>query len=188
MLNLTKLHSLDLTNNPTVSNTDIVNLNELRELRLERNQLVSCLPNFQHLAILDLSQNSLITNENLLQLPSITHLSLCNNKIITGETFVQLTNIRKLNLSNNESILNSHLQKMSNLRHLSLGHNSMITDQGISHFDLESLNLHGNKLITNNAVSKFSSLTQLILSHNKIIVPNTLIQLTSMFPFYHYLT
>lgn len=180
LIRLTKMQSLNLTNNPCIVDADIALMSNLRELRLERNLLINCVSTFGQLAILDLSENSIITNESLLQLPNLTHLSLCRNAVITGETLVQLTKLVKLNLSDNPMIQDGDLERISNLKHLSLSHNTIITDLGIGHLDLESFNLHGNSNITNQALQKLTSLGQLILSHNKIITTDTLAGMSNL--------
>lgn len=136
----------------------------------------------KHMTVL---KGSLITDKGLKLLTNITNLNLYNN-MITNESLncLHLLTSMVIKLDSNNTIsLNTTLIELSELRLKCLileGDRSIIDDQ-IKHLTtLSLLNLTFNKLITNNGISNLTSLTTLSLSCNKMITDDSLQLLTNL--------
>lgn len=85
---------------------------------------------FPNLTILDLSQNSKVTDKGIKGLNFLSTLNLKSNRRITDEGIKDL-NLTNLNLSDNYNIIDNGIKDMTSLKNLDLSNNRIITDEGL---------------------------------------------------------
>lgn len=97
-------------------------------------------------------------------MPKLKTLRLYGIDLITDDGLVYITSIVHLTLDNNTTITDNGLKYLTNLISLSLSHNLIITDEGLSYLpNLELLHLDNNTLITDKGLSYLPKLTSIAL-------------------------
>lgn len=110
---LTHLSSLDLSDNPSITETAFKNLSNLTSLRL--------------------GNNTMITDTARFYLTNLTELSLFDQTSLTDTSLLILTNLKKLHLPSNKSIhlTDTSVSTLTNLTSLSSRYNWLISDKSI---------------------------------------------------------
>ncbi len=147
------IRELDLSRNFLGEITDLV-LNEshysLRELHIHDNSLSSLtLRGFPHLQLLDASNNALMRELSLDELPQLRSLSLANTKLFSIE-YLQLerfSTLKKLDLSFNYLDEVPGLEKLAQLKDLDLSDNQIkIFPEELLYREGEWLDLSNNQI------------------------------------------
>lgn len=144
----------------------LVHLQSLKELRLKRNPSVTDadLVFLTQLRSLDLSFNTLITNDAVSRLTSLFSLILDANHCIGDAALPPLAQLITLNLAGNELITGEGLRALSDLGSLVLDDNDRITDSDVSLLTtLVVLSLRGNQVITDAGLRTLTSIKNLCL-------------------------
>lgn len=133
-------------------------LDNLEELYLNGNNIVTFVPNFPHLKILHLEHNNIttLTKDIFMPLGELEELHLHYNDLeqISVGVFQNLTNLKLLNLSYNgiKALNNGELSNLKKLEILDLSYNEIVKVENESvFFSLRNLN---NLYLDNNHLKK----------------------------------
>lgn len=111
------------------------------------------------------------------QFPNLTNLNLTGNTIISDDDLHRLTQLKNLSLALNGKII--HVSHLTNLKNLSLHANCMISDgELVPLTQLENLNLDRNPKIIH--LSHLTNLTNLNLRRNVLVLNEELAPLTQL--------
>jgi Leucine-rich repeat (LRR) protein len=178
---MTKLTTLDLSNNGLVNIGELNALVNLEHLYLDHNEIVyfPSINNLVRLRTLDISHNNIIElGEDLSGLSNLVELQASNNQICDISTLDDLTSIQVLDLSFNNlgcggagvSPDFDSLESATNLRVLKLNDNNLssIEDLRGRSLPLEVLYLHNNEISDLTPIADYMSIQELSLYNNSI--------------------
>jgi hypothetical protein len=147
----------------------ISNLIFLHTLKLSIYTKIDNIESFKklkNLTYLDCGNISILTDEVLLSLPNLCHLTLISN-LFTDNGISTLTNLISLHCSYNNNISNNSLYYLYNLKCLNLGYNKKINDLGLQTLtNLTYLHCGTNDNITDLSINKLHNLTYLHTGNN----------------------
>lgn len=121
LYNYSNLQILNIHNDRYINDTDIIHLNNLKELILPKNKLITDigLQFLNKLEILNLEINKNITNKSLINKIELRKLILKHNKKIDDSGFINMKKLKYLNLGYNNNkklklnfIKNNHLDTL----------------------------------------------------------------------------
>lgn len=178
---MTKLTSLELTDNGIVNVEDLNNLVNLTELNLSYNAITS-IPNINRLTLLEnlnVSFNNIDDlGDDLSGLSELRHFIAGNNDICDLSTLGDLVSLETLDLGFNnlgcdgsgESPDFSSLENATNLTDIYLNDNNLVSISGLEGYNipLETLYLHNNLLTDITPISEYTGINELVLYGNMI--------------------
>ena len=147
---LTGLISLSVKGTPPLTNNAFIYASKLRDL--------------------DITSNSMVTDRALLHLSGLVNLT--TNSIITNDGLSRLTNLEKLSIPT-YSTLNSALRLLTNLRTLQFFHDLSDADLSPLSDSLTSLDLsYVSSLVTNDSLTRLTNLKILTLQNHSFVRPS----------------
>lgn len=178
---MTKLTTLDLSNNGLVNIGELNALVNLQHLYLDHNDIIyfPSINNLEHLETLDISYNNIIQlGDDLSGLRNLEELNASNNQICDISTLDDLERVEELDLSYNNLGCNGvgvspnfdSLENAVNLNTLKLNNNGLTSIEGLRDRDisLEVLHLHNNDLSDITPISEYTNIVELVLYNNNI--------------------
>ncbi len=161
--------------------SELAELTELNELRLDSNQLVEIkgLETLTHLTKLDIGFNHLTEIKGLENLTLLTKLDLSHNELKEINGLEKLTQLTDLDLSYNELKEMKGLEKLTQLTDLDLSHNELKEIKGLEKLALlTKLNLNHNQFTEIKGLENLTLLNWLRLDYNEIAEIRNLRQLS----------
>ncbi|QMS84895.1 hypothetical protein [Candidatus Xianfuyuplasma coldseepsis] len=190
---MTKLTSLDLSDNGLVNVGELNALVNLQHLYLDNNEIVyfPSINNLGLLETLDISENNIIQlGDDLSGLSNLETLDASNNQICDISTLDDLESLRTLDLSfNNLGCVGNgvspdfdSLENAPYLTTLKLNDNNLTSIEGLRDRDisLDVLHLHNNNLSDITPIGEYTNITELILYNNNISNINDLSGMTGL--------
>ncbi|MEC9484729.1 MAG: hypothetical protein UMR38_02490 [Candidatus Izemoplasma sp.] len=180
---MTKLTSLDLSDNGIVNIEGLDNLINLESLILRNNDIyeLPAITQLYKLETLDVSNNNIQQfGDSLTGLSNLREFNAENNNICDLEPLGAMDSLRVLNLANNDLGCDldglgdgpnfSSLQNATELEELYLNDNNLtsIADLNDKVLPITTLHLHNNQLSDITPLSQFTSVTTLTLYNNNI--------------------
>ncbi len=189
---LTKLQSVDLSDNNITSISVISNLPELQYVFLTHNNIedISPLASLSKLLVLDLSQNGIselpdfsgmqslealyLSKNNLSDLSSIhtasnlVTLDVSNNSITNAKNIGKLTKLETLVLTNNSITNFDFLSSLTALCSLDVSGTSMVSTASLSSLPLVVFNANNTSISTLSDIGKITSLTTLDIANTDV--------------------
>jgi hypothetical protein len=144
---MTRLTSLNLICNKTITDSGLSNLSLLRTLILDANVISNAsLVRLTGLTALTLMRCSHITMDGIRVLTNLTHLSLNEDRLkYPNDCLKKLTKLESLSLAYNKVISDSAFSRLNNLTHLDLRKTEYVTDATMKHLtNLTSLIVSGS--------------------------------------------
>jgi Leucine-rich repeat (LRR) protein len=190
---MTKLTTLDLSNNGLVNIGELNALVNLQHLYLDHNDIIyfPSINNLEQLETLDISYNDIIQlGDDLSGLRNLEQLNASNNQICDISTLDDLESVEELDLSYNNLGCNGDgvspnfdsLENATNLRVLKLNNNGLTSIEGLRDRDisLEVLHLHNNELEDITPIEAYTNINELVLYNNNITNLNDLSGMTGL--------
>ena len=164
---LTKLVSLNLSCNTTITEKNIENLTNMTHLGLWNNIIITgaIFKKMTNITSLNLDCNELITDNDIENITELTALSLMSNNKITNKGLNKLTKLVHLELRNNYVITEECIRDKTNLTHLSIVNFVTKNDTLNKLTNLISLNISENNYVTNDAIKHLTKLTHLDIKY-----------------------
>ncbi len=168
---LSKLVTLDLSNN-TIRNLDVVSqMKDLKSLNLQHNAVndLSALSTNSGLQALDLSYNSIVDLAPISSLSSLQQLNVHHNSVTDLAVIPMLSNLLQLNVSYNGLLDIAPLSACIQLTHLNIAGNSISDIQSLAGLvNLADLDFSYNNVTTLPAFSRSCKLVTIDGSYNDI--------------------
>ena len=190
---MTKLTTLDLSDNGLINIGELNALVNLQHLYLDNNEIVyfPSINNLEQLETLDISYNNIIQlGEDLSGLRNLEELNASHNEICDISTLDDLESVELLDLSHNDlgcveigvSPDFDSLENAPNLSTLKLNDNGLTSIEGLRDRDisLEVLHLHNNRLTDITPISAYTNITELVLYGNLIVNIDNLSGMTGL--------
>ncbi len=189
---LTKLESVDLSNNSITSISVLANLPELKYVFLNHNNIedISPLASMSKLLVVDISQNSVselpdFSKASMLEglylaknrvsdlssihtLPNLITLDISSNNVTNGKNIGKLTKLETLIVSNNNITNFDFLSNLTALCSLDVSNTAMVSTTSLSSLPLVVLNANNTGISTIKDVGKISTLTTLEIANTGV--------------------
>ncbi len=189
---LTKLQSIDLSDNNITSINIVTNLPELQYVFLTNNNIddISPLSSLSKLLVVDVSQNDItelpdfssaksiealyISKNKLSDLSSIHSaaslviLDVSNNNITNAKNIGKLTKLETLMLANNDITSFDFLSSISKLASLDVSATSMVSTSALAKLPLVVFKANNTGITSINDISKITSLTSLEIANTSV--------------------
>jgi Leucine-rich repeat (LRR) protein len=190
---MTKLTTLDLSDNGLVNIGELNALVNLENLYLNNNEIVIFpdIYNLGKLENMDISNNSIIQlGEDLSGLSALRVLDAANNEICDLSTLDDLNNLVTLDLGFNDlgcggvgvSPNFDSLENAPNLRTLILNDNNLTSIEGLRdrNISLETLYINNNNLTDLTPIGEYTNITTLLIDNNNIVNIDNLSGMTGL--------
>jgi hypothetical protein len=163
------IHEIELGNLSNINVANLKSLSNLRTLSLRNaNQIKDISGIARHTQINTLRCNHKLTDEELLNYPELTELSLGNSQEIIGYSLQSLPKLTSLNLEANITVTHEFVAPLTNLKRLICGVNNNIDASLLKLPSLEVLDISRTTNKIENGLPNLSHLTRLRGSFDNI--------------------